>query len=217
MSGPVATFRRRLQLMGFEGPAYRGTRGKLRFVLESTLWREELVFVATPESFAAVSPPAEPRLELIALERYEDVEPFRAELEEHYYAGYTERWRGPFEWGERAVIGRLDGRVACYNFFQEGHERGHPTYWGRLLADDARVLRGAVLPAFRRLGLNRVMKWRLLQRFFEQGRRRVYGECYSNNLPSIRTLVGVGFVAIGKLKVLEIAPLRNFVRWEPLD
>ena len=139
MTGGLAALRRRLQLMGFEGPAYRGVRGKLRFVLESTLWREETVFVATRESYDAVEDPTGPDLELIPIERFEDVAPFRAELEQHYYAGYTDRWRGPFQWGERAVIGRLEGKVASFNFFQLGTRAGHPTYWGRLLADDART------------------------------------------------------------------------------
>jgi GNAT superfamily N-acetyltransferase len=212
----MADLGRRLRSMGFEGPAYRGVRGKLRFVLESTLWREEIVFVATRESFEAAGDAPGPTVELVAIAGFEELAPFAAQLEGHYYPGYLERWRGPFSWGERAVLALLDGEVAAYNFYQTGTAAGAPTYWGRLLADDMRTLRAAVMPPFRRRGVNRMMKRKLLRTFFESGKTRVYAECYRNNVPSARSFIAAGYKPIGELKVIEGVPLRNFVRWKSL-
>jgi len=213
----VTALRRRLHVMGFEGPAYSGLRGRTRFILESALWREEVVLVATRASFEAVGEPAGPALELIAIDRYEDLDRFRDELEERYYPGYVDAWRGPFDWGERAVIGRLDGNVASFNFFQLGSCTGHPTYWGRLLAGQARVLRGGVIPKYRHRGLNRIMKWQLLRTFFQSGTNQVFAECYSSNTPSLKALLAVGFRPIGSLTVVAAFPFKNFVRWRRVD
>jgi RimJ/RimL family protein N-acetyltransferase len=212
----VASLGRRLRSMGFEGPAYQGIRGKLRFVMESTLWRQEIVFVATRESFDAAGDFPGPPVELVRVDGFDALAPFAAEIESHYYPGYLDRWRGPFSWGERAVLALLDGKVAAYNFYQSGTPRGVPPYWGRLLADDMRTLRAAVMPPFRRHGVNRMMKRKLLRTFFDGGTTRVYAECYRNNVPSARSFMTAGYAPIGELRVVEARPLRNFVRWQPV-
>jgi ribosomal protein S18 acetylase RimI-like enzyme len=213
LGGILARIRRR----GFDGPFYRGVRGKLRFVAESTVARSEIVFVCTPESFAAAPRPTGPSLELHPVERYADLEPFRAALEAEYHPGYLDGWRAPFTWGERAVVGTVEGKVACYNWMQFGTRAGFPTYWGRMFQGEARVLRGGVAPSFRRSGLNTLMKHRLLERFFGEGATRVYAECYKYNLPSVRTLLKIGFYPVGLLRVVELGPARNFVKWLPIE
>ena len=207
----------RLQRRGFDGPFYRGFRGKLRFALESTVARTEIVFIATPESFAAAPRPTGPDLELHPAECFADLEPFRAGLEAEYHPGYIDSWSAPFTWGERAVVGTVGGRVACYNWMQFGTRQGFPTYWGRMFEGEARVLRGGVVPAFRRGGLNTLMKHRLLEQFFSQGMSRVYAECYKYNVPSVRTLLKIGFYPVGLIRVLEVGPARNFVKWLPVE
>jgi len=207
----------RLRRRGFDGPFYQGVRGKLRFVAESTVVRSELFFVCTPESFAAAPRPSGPPLELHAVDRFADLAPFRAGLEAEYHPGYTDSWDAPFTWGERAVVGTVEGRVACYNWMQFGTRAGFPTYWGRMLEGEARVLRGGVLPSFRRSGLNTLMKHRLLERFFADGATRVYAECYKYNVPSVRTLLKIGFYPVALLRVMELGPSRNFVKWLPVE
>lgn len=207
----------KLQKKGFVGPYYAGARGKLRFLLESTVARQEIIFVATPESFSAVPAPSGPPLVLHPVGAFEDFEPFRAQVEEEFFPGYTQAWREPFTWGEEAVVGTVDGRAASYNWMQYGTPEGFPTYYGRMFAGEARILRGGVLPSFRRGGLNTLMKYRLLEGFFASGRTRVYAECYKYNLPSVRTLLRIGFRPVGVLSVIELPGLRSFVRWSPLQ
>lgn len=202
---------------GFDGPYYRGARGKLRFLLESTLWRHELVFVATPRSWGD-TPRPEGGLVLHPIRRFADFEPWRAEVEAAFYPGYLEeQWRAPFTWGEEAVVGTVDGRVACYNWMQFGTPEGFPTYYGRMFETEARILRGGVLPEFRRLGLNTLMKHRLLERYFREGATRVYAECYERNIPSVRTLLKIGFQVVGRLRVLELPGGRGYVRWSSVE
>lgn len=208
---------RGLRARGFDGPRYTGLRGRLRFVVESTLWRRELVFVCTPASFAAARGDDAPDLVLHDVADADGWEPFRAGLEAAWYPGIVERLREPFGWGEQAVVGTVDGRVASYNWMQRGTREGVPTYYGRMMEDDARILRGSVAPAFRRRGLNTSMKRALLRRLFASGATRVLAECYLNNVPSVRTLLRLGFRAVGVLTVVEAPPLRGFVRWERAD
>ena len=208
----------RIARKGFVGPRYRGLMGKARFALESTVARQELFFVNTLESFRAVEVPEDVGLTLHRIREFADFAPFTAGVEAEYYPGYVEAWRAPFTWGEQAVIGTVDGRVASYNWMQYGMPAGFPTYWGRMFAGEARFIRGGVVPSFRRGGLNTLMKYRLLERFFgEEGITRVYAECYKNNLPSVRTLLRLGFRAVALLTVLEMPPLRGFIRWSSID
>lgn len=207
----------KLQRKGFVGPYYAGARGKLRFLLESTVARQEIIFVASPESFAAAPSPSGPPLELHPIRTFSDFDPFRAEVEAEFYPGYTDSWRDPFTWGEEAVIGTVEGRTASYNWMQFGTREGFPTYYGRMFDNEARILRGGVLPSSRRGGLNTLMKYRLLERFFASGVARVYAECYKYNLPSVRTLLRIGFRPVGLLSIVELPGLRGFVRWEPTE
>ncbi len=207
----------RLRTRGFDGPFYQGFRGKLRFVAESTVARTEFLFLCTPGSFAAASRPSGPPLELHPIDLFEDLEPFRAGLEAEYHPGYVDRWRAPFTWGERAVVGTVEGKVACYNWMQFGTREGFPTYWGRLFEGDNRLLRGGVVPSFRRFGLNTLMKHRLLEEFFESGVTRVYIESYKYNIPSVRTFLKIGFYPVGLLRVVELGQARSFVKWLPIE
>jgi ribosomal protein S18 acetylase RimI-like enzyme len=202
---------------GFTGPRYVGLGGKLRFLRESTLARRELIFAATPESFAAAPEPQGPPLELHPVRAPAELEPFRAGLEAAWYPGLVESFAPPLGWGEEAVIGTVDGQVACYCWMQSGTPEGFPTYYGRLLAREARILRAGVAPSFRRSGLNKLTMHRLLARAFAAGTERVWAECYLHNLPAARTFLRIGFRAVGVVTVLEAPPLRGFVRWSPLD
>lgn len=206
-----------LRRKGFVGPRYEGMRGKLRFLLESIVWRREIVFAATPESFRAVPHPGGPALEFHLARRFDDLERFRSDLDAEYYPGYIEAWRGPFTWGEQAVVGTLGSRAACFAWMQFGTAEGYSTYYGRLLEREARVLRVGVAPSFRRGGVNKRLNHHLLERLFGSGHTRVYIECYRNNLPSVRTFLRVGYLPLGELSVVSIPPLRGFVRWSPVD
>lgn len=204
---------RRAKHTGFTGPYYDGVIGSARFVWESIVARNELIMAATPESVARVSARHDPDLTLHHIHQFSDLKPYREEFERAYYPGYLNGWEAPFGWGERAVVGTVGGRLACYNWMQTGTAEGFPTYYGRMFVNEARVLRAGVLPAFRRRGLNAVMKHALLADFFATGVERVYVECYQYNTPSIRSLTNVGFTPVGLITVIEAWPLRNFVRW----
>jgi ribosomal protein S18 acetylase RimI-like enzyme len=206
----------KLRKKGFVGPYYAGLCGKLRFLVESTVYRKELVFVATPDTFRTVPRPRDPGLELHPIRAFADLEPFRSGLDSEYYPGYTEAFRGPFTWGEQAVIGTLAGKVACYSWMQFGTPKGFPTYYGRIFEREARILRVGVAPSYRRLGLSTLMNYRLLERFFQGGCTRVYIECYKYNLPSVRTFLKIGFRPVGVLTVIEVPLARGFVRWAPV-
>lgn len=197
------------------GPYYAGVRGKLRFLRECSLWRKEIVFVAEPEGFGRAPRPAGPALELHPVREFANLEPFRSDLDTAYYPGYVEAFRAPFSWGEEAVLGLVDGRVASFAWMQFGTPDGFPTYYGRLFPGEARILRVGVAPAFRRGGVNTRMIHRLLERLFSGGVTRVYIECFLHNLPSVRTFLRTGFRPVGVLTVLPFPPGGSFVRWGP--
>ncbi|HEX6750638.1 MAG TPA: GNAT family N-acetyltransferase [Longimicrobium sp.] len=207
----------RLRGKGFTGPRYVGLAGKLRFLAESTLWRRELVFAATPAGFAAAPRPQGPPLELHRVRTFAEMERFRGGIDAAWYPGLTDTFHAPFGWGEEAVVGTIDGDVACYCWMQFGTAEGFPTYYGRMLEREARILRAGVAPAFRRAGLNKRTMHHLLERSFAEGVERVWAECYLNNLPAARTFLRIGFRAVGVLTVVEMPPLRGFVRWRPLE
>jgi RimJ/RimL family protein N-acetyltransferase len=205
----------RIRKKGFDGPYYRGLRGKLRFALESTVGRREIILMATPETFANAAVPGGPKLELHPVRKFADFEPFRRAFEAAYYPGYTEQWRAPFGWGEQAVVGTIGGDVACCNWYQVGTPSGFPTYYGRVFSGEVRTLRASVVPAFRKQGVNTMLKHRLLMQLFGAGVTRVYVECYRNNTPSLRTLVKTGFMPIGVITVAEIPVAGRFIQWAP--
>jgi GNAT superfamily N-acetyltransferase len=204
----------RVRKKGFEGPFYRGALGKLRFVAESTLWRRELVFAATPAGLAP-APATELPLVLHPVRSFAEVEPFRAGLEAEYYPGYVEPWRDPFTWGETAVVGTVDGAAACFAWLQRGTPEGFPTYYNRIFEGEARILRVGVVPSFRRRGLNTLLLHRMLEGLFAEGASRVFIECYQYNVPSARAFVRVGFRAVGLITVVELPMMNGFIRWAP--
>lgn len=204
---------RKARHKGFIGPHYAGWSGKVRFVVESLVGRDEIILTVEPATLAQSAGDRAPDLVLHHARCFDDLLPFSEAFDRAYYRGYIHRWRAPFTWGERAVIGTVGGQVACYNWVQEGTPEGFPTYYGPLFGDEARVLRAGVLPAFRNAGLNRLMKVRILTELFDRGVRRVFAEVYLRNLPSMRSLRSVGFRPIGLITVLELGPARNFIRW----
>jgi ribosomal protein S18 acetylase RimI-like enzyme len=203
----------RFRKMGFEGPYYRGIPGKARFLFESIAWRTEIVFVATPESFAAVRPLKGADLRLDRITSFSGLEKFRRQLEAEYYDGFLDSWRRPFTWGEEVTIGIIGGQVGAFAWVQRGQRNGFPTYYGRLFERDARILRVGVVPSFRRQGLNSAMMQGLLAQLLEQGFERVFAESHKFNVPSVRTFVKVGFTPIGAITVLRLPRDRQFVRW----
>jgi GNAT superfamily N-acetyltransferase len=209
----LASLLARFQKMGFEGPFYRGIRGKARFLFESIAWRTEFIFAGTRESFASVRPPGPTQLVLTPITSFAELEIFRSQLEAEYYHGYLEAWRSPFTWGEEVVIGTMDGRIAAFAWVQRGTAEGFPTYYGRLFERDARILRVGVVPRFRRRGLNSAMMHVLLERLLAEGFRRVFAESHKYNLPSVRTFLRVGFRPVGSITVLTLPLEREFVRW----
>jgi RimJ/RimL family protein N-acetyltransferase len=214
---PLARMLDRFRSMGFEGPYYRGVRGKARFLFESIAWRTEFVFEGTRESVALVRPPPPAHLVLTTVTSFAELEIFRSELDTEFYAGYIEAWRNPFTWGERAVIGTVGSRIAAFAWVQRGTAKGFPTYYGRLFEQDARILRVGVVPTFRRQGLNSAMMRGLLDRLLAEGCRRVFAESHKYNLPSVRTFLKVGFRAVGAIRVVAVPGQRDVVRWLPSE
>jgi ribosomal protein S18 acetylase RimI-like enzyme len=183
---------RKIRNKGFIGPHYAGWSGKARFLAESLVGRDELILAVEPSTLIRPTvnrAGSAPGLELHHIRSFADFLPYSEAFDRAYYRGYIQRWKAPFTWGERAVIGTVDGQLACYNWVQEGTPQGFPTYYGPIFGDEARVLRAGVLPAFRNAGLNRQMKLAILSELFELGVRRVFAETYLHNLPSLRSLL----------------------------
>lgn len=210
----LARIAARARRVGFEGPFYEGVVGKARFLLESTIARSELIFVATPGSLRSDGDPVS--LELRIAPDVAALAPYRAAFDAEYYAGFSDSWHAPFTWGEEAVVGLLDGAPAAIAWLQRGTVEGFPTYYGPMLSDDARVLRVGVAPSFRRRGVNTALMRGILRHLFNEGRRNVFIECYLNNVPSVKTFLRVGFRPVGLVDVLELPGLRRFVRWRSL-
>jgi GNAT superfamily N-acetyltransferase len=206
----------RLAHRGFEGPLYTGFRGKARFLFESVVGRTDLVFVATTKTVTNLVVPNAIGLQLQTAANFTDLKKFREALDAEYYFGYVERWRAPFTWGERAAVGTVDGSLASFAWIQDGTSGGFPTYYGRLLEREARILRLGVLPSFRRRGLSALTLSLILESLFASGVERVYIECHRYNLPSVRSFLRSGFRPIGAISVVEIPGVRGFVRWKSL-
>ena len=207
----------RARRMGFEGPFYTGVTGKLRFVLESTVSRDEIIFVATPGSPAAAHVKSVAGLEVREAQSHQELGVFAADVDHEYYPGCFDGWQAPFTWGERAMVATIEGKLAGVAWVQRGTADGFPTYYNRLLAGDARILRVGVLPSFRRRGVNSALLAATLTHLFASGATRVYIECYKRNTPSLRSFLRVGFSAVGLIQVIETPGLRSFVRWRGQD
>lgn len=216
MLSRLRVLQQRLSRKGFAGPHYTGLIGKVRFALESTIRRRELVFVLTPEAFEAVTPPSRAGFTLLHITALEQLTPYRTALETAWYPGLIDGWRGPWQWGERLFLGLQDGTPVSFNWLQVGTARGEATRWGRVLAQEYRIVRGGVAPSERGKGTNTLMKYAIIQELFATGASRVWAECYERNIPSVKTLRALGFVAIGLIEVLELPGLRGFIRWRPL-
>lgn len=214
---PLARLLARIRTVGFEGPFYEGISGKLRFVLEAVAWRREFVFLGTRDSLASAVPPVASELELLVVDSFDGVKRFEAELDGQYYPGFLQTWRRPFTWGEQLVVGILGGRIAAFAWVQRGTTEGFPTYYGRLLDRDARILRVGVAPSFRRRGLNSRMMYSVLERLLESGCVRVFAESHKYNLPSVRTFLKAGFRVVGVLTVLRVPGRGEVVRWSSDD
>ena len=203
----------RFQKTGFEGPFYRGVRGKARFLFESIAWRTEFIFAGTRESFASVRAPASTPVTLTQVTSFEELEIFRSQLEEEYFHGYLETWRSPFTWGERVVIGTISGRLAAFAWVQRGTQEGFATPYGRLFEKDARILRVGVVPTFRRQGLNSTLMRGVLEGLLGEGFERVFAESHKYNVPSVRTFLRVGFRAVAAITVMTVPGGGEYIRW----
>ena len=208
---------RKISSKGFEGPFYSGVRGKLRFAIESTLARSDLIFIATPESFAAVAPATQPRILLFHTRSFDDVEQFRSTLDAEYYPGYLDTWRAPFGWGEELVVAMRDNRPVGFAWVQYGGLAGFPTYYGVLYSGEARILRVGVPPSCRRQGINTAMLYGVLSYLFSLGVSRAFIECHKLNLPSVRTFIRVGYSPTALITVVECPGVRGFIRWSGVN
>lgn len=214
MIGRFRILSRKLSRKGFVGPKYRGVVGKIRFAAESLVARRELVFVLHPQDFwdSVVSEPT--HIDVVTVSAFSELEEFRARIEERWYPGIIESWRGPWSWGERLYLGLEDGQPISFNWLQLGTAAGAPVYWGRVFQGEYRILRGGVASEHRGKGTNTQMKREILRQLFVAGATRVYAECYEGNVPSIRTLRSLGFRLTGRLHVLGLPGLRGFIRWK---
>lgn len=206
----------RARTFGFEGATYSGVIGKLRFIAETVLWHEEIVFVATAYETAASTPARDSQIEFVAVANHAELARFAADFDAGYFPGCTAAWKAPFTWGERAMVGVSDGKGIAIAWVQCGTPAGFPTYYGPLLEGEARVLRVGVVPASRRRGVNTQLLQATVRWLITEGAVRVFIDCHAHNLPSIRSFLRVGFLPIAMIKVFELPWLRGFVRWKDL-
>jgi ribosomal protein S18 acetylase RimI-like enzyme len=189
-------------------------RQRVRFAIENVLGRSDLVFSATPQSFARANVPAGPDLQLHIVTDVAGFAPFAAGFELEYYRGYAKTWCAPLARGEQAAVGTINGRVASIAWLQLGTKAGYPTYYdSRMFEHEARILRVGVVPSFRRQRVNVAAMHGLLQRLFAAGMQRVFVECRKTNVPSLRTFVRVGFAPVGILRVVDVLGIRRLARW----
>lgn len=199
---------------GFVGPRYRGILGKLRFAIEHLVKRTDVVSVATPESFLAVAPPPGPSIEVHWIDSPEGLRPHTGQFESEYYPGFLDSWWAAFKWGETLILGTVDDRVAAFVWLQQGTDEGLRFPWGCLLPGDARMVRGGVLPSFRRQGVNTRFKYLALKATLDRGAHRVHIDCHRNNRVSLKSQIRAGFRPVGEMTVLGPLLGRNFVRWK---
>ena len=203
----------RFKTMGFEGPFYRGARGKLRFLIESAIWRREFLFLGTRDSLATTATAGGPPLRVLEAKSFDELERYRSQLDADYYPGFLENWRRPFSWGESVVLALANDEVAAFAWIQRGSKTGFPTYYSRLLEDEARILRVGVVPRFRRQGINSQLMRACLQRLIGEGFGRVYAESHKYNVPSVRTFLKAGFRIDGLMSVLSVPGSGERIRW----
>jgi RimJ/RimL family protein N-acetyltransferase len=204
----------RLRTVGFQGPFYQGFWGKMRFVFESLVYRHEFVFTATRESLAQARKVDVGDLRIVPADSFAALETFSEPFNREYHPGFSKTWEYPFGWGETARVALLHGRPVGISWIQRGTREGYPTYYGRLEAADARILRVGVVPSARRQGVNTRMLQLILDELIAEGRERVFIECYARNVPSVRTFLRIGFRPVGLLRVLSPPGIRQIIRWE---
>lgn len=212
----LRTLTKKLSRKGFVGPRYRGLPGKIRFGYESFVARRELVFLMDPGDLVESRSLDTISLEVIEVADMEGLEVYRADLEARWYPGLLEGWKGPFDWGERLFLGLHEGGPIAFTWVQVGLREGAPVYWGRVFDGEYRILRVGTAPEWRGRGASTGLLAVVLKSLLSAGASRVYVECYEGNIPSVKTMEGLGFRRFGRIEVLEIPGLRNFVRWRPL-
>lgn len=206
------------RVKGFVGPYYRGVRGKVRMLREKWLVRHDVVSVATSESVKSVVPPKELELRLKSVDNAADMLDMSDEFDAEYYRGYLDQWTELFDRGQTLIVGRIDGKVVSFYWIQRGSwEDVITTYYGVLHGDEAQILRGGVVPSWRRQGVYTRFSYLLVKRLMEAGVRRVYVECTLRNIPSLKAIVRSGFRPVGVLTVIGGALGRPFVRWESAE
>jgi hypothetical protein len=183
---------RRASSRGLVGPSYRGISGKLRNIWQSLVWRDEIVsiFVA---GMRLPSEPAGPALDIVIVERFEQLDAFRDQLDQAYHPGFSDTWEQPFQWGETLILGVSEGKVAGFRWLQTGDHRGPLCHYTRLLPGEFRIVRGGVLPAWRGRGVHAKLHWLLLSSLIARGASRVYIDCSSDNVVSHKAQCRAGY------------------------
>jgi ribosomal protein S18 acetylase RimI-like enzyme len=200
---------------GFVGPRYAGWLGKLRLLLQHTLYRTDVVLVAEP-SDPLLSVAAGERLALRRIQTWNAFTPFASELDAGFHPGYGKAWQAVFGWGETLVVALQGERLAGFGWLQTGTRDGVPCPYGRVFEGEYRILRVGVLPAFRRQAINTRFYAQLLEELFAAGAKRVYIDCTKDNLPSLRAQIRAGFRPVGELRVAGVLLGGSASWWQPL-
>lgn len=203
----------RFRTRGLVGPAYRGVVGKARLAFEELVARREVVLVAEPANLADDTAETA-RLELLFVRSFTELAKHADEIDAAYHAGYTARWRAAFDRGEELVLGLRDGRVAGFGWVQTGTEGGIRCHYRVIKSGEVRILRVGVLPSFRRRGVNTAFYVLLLKELFSRGARRIFIDCSSNNLPSLRAQLRAGFRPVATILVRGSLLGGGVMRWQ---
>ena len=211
----LTALRQRVANTGLVGPHYDGLLGKLRLVWEHFVIRTEIVSIATRDSVFEPTGVGPPHMHLRRIANFAELEQYRDYFDASYYPGFTAKWATPFTWGETLFFGVVDDTVTAFRWVQWGAASGRFCYYGPLLENEARMLRGGALPAFRRQGMYARFNWVLLQHVFNEGIERVYIDCYRGNVAALKGQIRAGFRPVALIRVIPALGRGPFIRWRP--
>lgn len=212
MFGPAS---QRIRSIGFVGPHYQGLFGKLRFVWERLILASEVLFVVDAKS---VPVDKAPRVDFDVhwLQSAEDLESYIGSINAAYYPGYADRMRLQFSWGEQLMLAVVERDLAGFIWLQAGSERPTMTYFGPLLNGEGRLLRAAVLPAFRGQGIYTALLTKVLNVLLDGEFRTVYIDCSLHNVAAYRAHLATGFRPLALARVMRCLGRKPFVSWRRL-
>ncbi len=190
---------RSLQVRGLVGPRYRGFRGKLRLAFQELVYRTDVILQLRRHDFQPPAPA--PAMTLRWIDRFESLEPYRADLDAAYYQGFLETWRMPFSWGERVALGLVEGRIVAFVWAQDGADGGPVGWFGPILEHECRLSRMGVPPWARGRAHLTALLGLLIPGLFAGGAERLYSEVTLENEPSLKTHVRLGFRAVALVRV----------------